>query len=75
MSSPLIEQAHAEQEAQEHLQAGFEWLQGRRLHNLPGQPVPLLWHPHRKEGFSHIEVELPVFQLVPIVSWPVIGHY
>ena len=66
MSNPLLEQAQLEQGAQESVQEGFECLQGRRLYNLPGQPVPLLCHPHRKEDFSHVEVELPVFQLVPV---------
>ena len=27
------------------VQAGLEYLQGRRLHSLPGQPVPGLRHP------------------------------
>ena len=65
----------AEQGAQEPIQAGFECLQRRRPHSLPGQPVPLLWHPHRKEVFSHDSVELPVFQLVPIAPCPVVGHH
>jgi len=38
--TPLPKQGHPEQAAQDHVQAGLEYLQRRRLHNLPGQPVP-----------------------------------
>ncbi|KFP80391.1 Suppressor of G2 allele of SKP1, partial [Apaloderma vittatum] len=31
---------------QEYIQVSFESLQRRRLHNLSGQPVPVLCHPH-----------------------------
>jgi len=43
-SSPtaLPKQGHLEQAAQALVQAGLEYLQRRRLHNLPGQPVPVL---------------------------------
>ena len=56
-TTPLLDKVHPEQGTQERIQVDFECLQGRRLHNLSGQPVPLLCHPHRKEVFSHIEVE------------------
>ena len=36
----LPKQGHPEQAAQDLVQAGLEYLQRRRLHNLPGQPVP-----------------------------------
>uniref|UniRef100_A0A8C3JEV6 Uncharacterized protein n=1 Tax=Calidris pygmaea TaxID=425635 RepID=A0A8C3JEV6_9CHAR len=39
--TPLPNQVHLEQVAQEHVQAGFECLQRRRLHHLSGQPVEL----------------------------------
>ena len=42
---PLPKQGHLQQAAQDRVQAGFEYLQRRRLHNLPGQPVPVLHHP------------------------------
>ena len=74
-SNPLLEQAHPEQGAQERIQVGFVESPSLETFNLPGQPVPPLWHPHRKEVFSHIEVELAVFQLVPVAPCPVIGHY
>jgi len=40
---------HPEQAAQHRGQAGLEYLQRRRLHNLPGQPGPGLRHPQREE--------------------------
>jgi len=41
---PPAEVGSPEQAAQDCVQAGFEYLQRRRLHNLPGQPKPqLLW--------------------------------
>jgi len=46
-SSPtlLLKQGHLQQAAQDLVQEGLEYLQRRRLHNLPGQPVPVLCHP------------------------------
>ena len=42
----LPKQGHPEKAAQDLVQAGLEYLQRRRLHNLPGQPgVPVLHHP------------------------------
>ena len=49
----------------------FEYLQGWRLHNLPGQPVPVLSHPHSKKVFPDVQTEPPVFQFVPFASWVV----
>jgi len=37
--TPLPKQGYLQQAAQDLIQAGFEYLQRRRLHNLPGQPV------------------------------------
>ena len=45
-SNPPAEQDHLEHIAQDGIQAGFECVQRRRLHNLSGQPVPVLCHPH-----------------------------
>jgi len=39
--TPLPKQSHLDQVAQDLIQAGFEYLQRRRLHNLSGQPVPV----------------------------------
>jgi len=43
--TPLPKQGHLEQAAQDLIQVGFEYLQRRRFHNSPGQPVPVLPHP------------------------------
>jgi len=40
--APLLKQGHLQQAAQDLVQAGLEYLQRRRLHNLPGQPGPVL---------------------------------
>ena len=47
--TPLLKQEHLQQAAQDLVQAGLEYLQRRRLHNLPGQPVPVLRHPQRED--------------------------
>jgi len=36
--TPLQKQVHLEQAAQDLVQVGLEYLQRRRIHNLPGQP-------------------------------------
>jgi len=41
-SNLLPKQGHLQQAAQDRVQAGLEYLQRRRLHSLPGQPVPVL---------------------------------
>jgi len=43
--TPLPKQGHLEQVPQDLVQAGFEYLQRRRIHKLSGQPVPVLRHP------------------------------
>jgi len=45
----LLKQGHLEQVTQDLVQAGFEYPQ--RLHNLPGQPVPVLHHVRVKKFF------------------------
>ena len=76
-SSPILlpTQGHLQQAAQDLVQAGLEYLQRSRLHNLPGQPVPVLRHPQREEVPPHVQTELPVLQFVPITPCPVTGHY
>ena len=46
---------------------GLEYLQRRRFHNLSGQTVPVLCHPHCTEVLPHVHMELLRFQFVPIV--------
>ena len=74
-SNPLPKQGHPEQAAQHRIQAGLEYLQRRRLHNLPRQPVPGLRHPQREEFLPRVQMELPVLQFVPIAPCPVAGHH
>ena len=73
--TPLLEQAHPEQGAQEHVQAGFEYLQGRDSTASLGSLFHCSGTLTGKNIFSHIDVELPVFQHVPIAPSPVIGHH
>ena len=54
--NPLPKQGHPEQGAQHRVQAGLEYLQ-RRLHSLPGQPGPGLWHPPREEALPRVQTE------------------
>ena len=70
--TPLPKQGLPEQDAQGLIQVGFEYLQRRRLHNLPGQPVPVLRHPQR-EVLPHVQMELSVLQFVPIAPCPVVN--
>ena len=76
-SSPTLppKQGHLQQAAQDCVQASLEYLQRGRLHNLPGQPVPVLRHPQREEVLPHVQVELPMLQFVPIAPCPVAGHH
>jgi len=73
--APLPKQGHLQQAAQDHARAGLEYLQRRRIHNLPGQPVPVLRHPQREKVLPHVQMELPVPQFVPIAPCPVTGHH
>jgi len=73
--TPLPKQGHPEQAAQDHGQAGLEYLQRRRLPSLPGQPGPGLRHPQREEVLPHLQLELPLLQFVPIAPCPVAGHH
>ena len=72
--TPLPKQGHLQQAAQGLVQVGFEYLQRRRIHNLPGQPVPGLCHP-QSEVLPHVQLELPMVQFVPTAPCPVAGHH
>jgi len=76
-SSPTLlpKQGHLQQAAQVLVQVGLEYLQRRRLHNLPGQSVPVLRHPQSEEILPHIQTQLPLLQFVPVASCPVTGHH
>jgi len=73
--SPLPEQGHLQQAAQDLVQAGLEYLRRRRLHNLSGQPVPVRHHPQSEEVLPHVQLEFPLLQFVPIAPCPVAGHH
>jgi len=53
-----------QQATQVGAKAGLEYLQRRRIHNLPGQPIPVLCHPQCEEVPLHIGAELPMLQFV-----------
>ena len=76
-SSPttLLKLGHLEQVAQDHIQAGLEYFQRRRIHNPSGQPVPVLCHPQSKKVFPRLQTELPKLQFVPVAPCPVTGHH
>ena len=68
-SSPtsLPKQGHIQQAAQDRVQVGLEYVQRRRFHNLPGQPVPVLRHPQRgkklKQYNGRVEIFIDMLQL------------
>jgi len=72
--TPLPKQGHLQQAAQDRIQVGLEYLQRRRLHNLPGQPALALSHPQSEEVLPHVQLELPLLPCVPIAPCPVAGH-
>ena len=67
VESPLLKQDQLERDSQYRIQLGFEYFHGWRLHNLSGQPVPVINHPPSREVFYCIEMEGPVLQFLPIV--------
>jgi len=75
IQSPLPKQGHLQKAAQDCIQAGFEYLQGRKIHNPSGEPVPVLCHPQREEVPPPVQMELPMFQFVPVAPCPVTGHH
>jgi len=46
--------------AEDHFQVAFEHLQGWTLHDLPGQPVPVLSHPQGEKVFPNVQTDPPV---------------
>lgn len=57
--------------ARDCVQTVFEHLQRWNFHNLCGQPVPVLGHPHSKGAPPHIQVEFPVHQFLASASCPI----
>lgn len=52
-SSPItfLKQGYVEQVASDHIYSSVEYLQGWKLQNLYGQPVPVFDHSHCKKDF------------------------
>lgn len=73
-SNAPAETGSLQQVTQESILVGLEYLQ-RRLHSLCGQPAPVLRHPHSKEDFPQIHVELSVFWFVPIAPCHGAGYH
>jgi len=61
--TPLPEQGHLQQAAQDLVQVGLEYLQRRRVHNFPGQPVPVLHHPQSEDFFPHVQTFNPFLRI------------
>jgi len=72
---PLLKQGHLQQAAEDLVQEGLEYLQRRRLHKLPGQPVPVLRHPQSEEVLPGVQTQLPTLQFVPVTPCPLAGHH
>jgi len=70
--TPLPKQGHPEQAAQDLVHVGLEYLQRRRLHHLPGQPVPGLSHPQREEVLPHVQMDM-IFRVSAIFPLMLIG--
>ena len=68
--TPLPKQGHLQQAAQDLVQVGLEYLQRRTIHNIPGQPVPVLRHPQSEEILPHVQMELAMFpfHLIQVLS-------
>jgi len=73
--TPLPKQGHLQQAAQDFIPVGFQYLQRRRLYNPSGQPGPVLCHPQSEEFLSHVQLELPMLQFVPVAPCPAAGHH
>ena len=50
-------------QGQDCVYIAFEYLQGGSFHSLPGQPVPVLGHPHSKKCFLIFRGNIPCFSL------------
>lgn len=63
--TPLLKQHHLNAVAQDNVVA-FEYLQVWRLHNFPGQSLPVLSHPHRKKCFLVLRRNFLCFTFCPL---------
>ena len=74
-TTSLLKQCHLQEVGQDHVQTTSEYLQEWRLHNPYGQPVKVLSHLHSEKVSPDVQMELHLFQFVPIASSPVTGHH
>lgn len=58
---PLLTQGHPRLVAQDHVLMAFRYLQAWQLQHLPGQPVPVLGHPHSEKVFPALRQGLMCF--------------
>ena len=72
--TPPPKQGHLQQAAQYLVQAGFEYLQRRRIHNSR-QPVPVLPHPQREEVLPHVQMEFSMLQFLPVAPCLAAEHH
>ena len=73
--TPLLRQGHLDPVAQDCVQMAFEYLQGRSLCILLGQPIPALRHRCSQRVFPDVHRDPPVSQCVPVTPCPVTGRY
>jgi len=59
--TPLLKKGRLKPVAEDCIRMAFEHLQGGRLHNLPGQPVPVLAHHHSENMTPPVQREPPMF--------------
>lgn len=73
--SPPAKVDSLQQVAQKGVQESFEYFQRKKLYNLSGQSVPVLYHSYSKEVFTYIHIELPVFQFLTTAPCPIAAHH
>ena len=61
--APCLEQGHPESVIQDHVQLGFKYFHGQRLHNLSGKTVPVFDHPYSKKVTTYAYVRDISFHL------------
>lgn len=73
-SKPLLKQGHLEPVAQDHVHKAFEYLQGRKFHNISGKNCISAQPPSQlKKCFFMFRDNLPSFSLVHWINFKVIG--
>lgn len=74
-SNPLLKESHSKPRGYDHIQMTPDHLLEERLHNISGQPMPMLGHPINKTQLPDVQSEPLVFQCAPVASCPVTGHH